>query len=68
MNDDGQPDELTPEERAWLDGPGDQRGYQPTSTGGPPVPPAPPPGRASASPKPETEAGATTPTAPAGDE
>lgn len=47
----GPSDELTPEERAWLESPSGPRGYQPDGeeAGTRTEPPAPPSGRASAS-------------------
>jgi hypothetical protein len=47
--------ELTPQERAWLDGPNTGRGYQPIEpSASSTVPPTPPPGRAGTSAKPDT--------------
>ncbi|MET9395636.1 hypothetical protein ABZY20_35365 [Streptomyces sp. NPDC006624] len=59
MSDQRVPDEeLTAQERAWLDAPGDDRGFQPTGpeAGTVSTPPAPPGGRAGASPMPQAEA------------
>ncbi|MGV9558762.1 hypothetical protein [Streptomyces sp. NPDC003401] len=68
MSDGRTPDEeLTAQERAWLEAPGDDRGFQPTgpAAGTATTPPTPPSGRAGASPKPEAEAEPTPGTPPA---